>query len=375
METVKRRPGTGPPEERVPVVEFGPTIGGSRVASSPDAPSARQGPPGHGRWTAGPLLGQGRLGRLFLAHDGTGRLAALRVVHARLARDQGFRALFAHEVQALGAVRGRRVAALVDADPHGTVPWLATEYVPGPTLVARVRDLGGPLGTPALRTLAHALAGALDEIHRAGLVHGDLRPSNVLLAAGGPRVVDFGMAGSAELSAGAGGPGHEGRSGYTAPELLAGPGGDVRPPADVFSLGAVLAFAAAGRGPFDAGGLQQDGGLQDGGFGAGGLQQDGGFRAGGLRAGGFRAGGEGPDLTGVPEELLPLVTACLARHPAARPAPRTVARMAGLPLPGSRRRALTLAGTVTLEGALLLPQLAAAARPLGGRWVSRTVER
>ncbi|MEV0526206.1 serine/threonine-protein kinase [Streptomyces sp. NPDC050439] len=298
------------------------------MASSPDASPAGQGTPSHGRWRVGPLLGQGGLGRVFLAHDGAGRAVALRVVRASLARDEEFRRRFGREVQAIAAVRGPRVAALVDADPRAEVPWLATEYVAGPTLATRVRELGGPLlPIPELRTLANALAGALDDIHRAGLVHGGLRPSNVFLAADGPRVADFGLAGCAAWA------GHLGRPGYAAPELVAtAHGAALKPPSDVFALGAVLAFAAAGRGPFDA-------------------------------------GGEDPDLTGVPQELLPLVTACLAGHPTARPAPRTVARMAGLPLPGSRRRALTLAGT------LLLAQLAAVSSPLGGRWTSRTVER
>lgn len=301
------------------------------MASSRDASPAGHGwqdPRRYGRWTAGPLLGQGSIGRVFLAHDGTGRAAALRVVHASLARDQEFRTRLARQTLAMGAVRGRRVATLVDADPHGAVPWLATEYVPGPTLTTRVRDLDGPLGTRELRALANALAGALNDIHRAGLVHGALRPSNVLLAADGPRVVDLGTAWCAERAGYRGGPDH---TAYTAPEARIPPG-QVRPSSDVFSLGAVIAFAAAGRAPFDAAGV-------------------------------------GPDLTDVPRELLPLVTACLAGHPTARPAPRTVARMAGLPLPGSRRRSLTLAGT------LLLAQLAAGASPLGGRWTSRTGER
>ncbi|MFD3573655.1 protein kinase [Streptomyces sp. NPDC058644] len=323
------------------------------MASSPDASPAgpgRQDRPArqdqmsgqdrqrYGCWTAGPLLGQGTLGRVFLAHDGTGRAAALRVVHASLARDQGFRTRFAREVHAIGAVRGRHIAALLDADPHGATPWLATEYVPGPTLTARVRDMGGPLGTAELRALASALAGALDEVHRAGLVHGGLRPSNVLLAAEGPRVVDFGTGACAGYAGHAGHVEYRGGRGYTAPELLA-EDAVTKPPADVFALGAVLAFAATGRAPFAAGG--EGGGTDD----------------------------DGPALTDVPRELLPLITACLAGHPTARPAPRTVARMAGLPLPGSRRRALTLAGT------LFLAQLPAVAGPLGGRWRSRTGER
>ncbi|MFG2648505.1 serine/threonine-protein kinase [Streptomyces sp. NPDC048436] len=299
------------------------------MASSPKASPAGHGSgQRYGRWTAGRLLGQGAVGRVFVAYDEAGREAALTVVRPSLARDPEFRARFARGAEALGAVRGRRTAELVDADPEGPVPWLATEYVDGPTLAARLgASDGGPLGAPELRTLASALAEALSDIHRAGLVHGGLRPWNVLLTTAGPRVTGVGVAAYGE------------GAGYVAPELLVGLVRDASvvpaasaPPADVFSLGAVLVFAATGRAPF---------------------------------------GGEdrGPDLADVPAELVPLIAACLAEHPAARPTPRTVARMAGLPLPGSRRRALTLAGT------LLLAQLAAAVGPLGGRWGPRTVGR
>lgn len=181
-----------------------------------------------------------------------------------------------------------------------------------------------------LRRLASALAGALTEMHRAGVVHGGLNPSDVVLGAEGPRVTGF-CFGVVEYGVRAGYPGY---AGYAAPELRSR-GVLPAPPADVFSLGAVLAFAATGRAPSGPG----------------------------------SGTGPGPDLTDVPEQLVPLITACLAVHPTARPAPRTVARMAGLPLPGSRRRSLTLAGT------LLLAQLAAAVGPLDGRWSLRTGER
>ncbi|MEV0116571.1 serine/threonine-protein kinase [Streptomyces sp. NPDC050844] len=151
---------------------------------------------------------------------------------------------------ALGAVRGPWTAALVDADPGAAVPWLATEDVPGPTLAARVRE-GGPLPVAELRSLAGALAGALSTIHRAGLVHRDLKPSNVLLADDGPRVIDFGIARATDgtrLTASGATPG---TAGYAAPEHLTQ--GVSTPAADVFSLGAVLAFAATGRHPFGEG--------------------------------------------------------------------------------------------------------------------------
>ncbi|MEV0322570.1 protein kinase [Streptomyces sp. NPDC050658] len=283
-----------------------------------------------GCWTTGPLLGQGAMGRVHVAHDGAGRTVALKVVHRFLAGDEEFRARFARETAALGAVRGPWTAALVDADPAAALPWLATEYVPGPTLAARVRD-DGPLPVAELRALAGALAGALSSIHRAGLVHRDLKPSNVLLSPAGPRVIDFGIARAADgtgLTASGAAPG---TAGYAAPEHLTQ--GVSTPAADVFSLGAVLAFAATGRAPFG-------GGAAD--------------------AVGYRTVHAEPDLVGVPEELLPLITACLAKNPAARPAPRTVARMAGLPLPGSRRRAFTVAGTLLavaglITGLLLVP--------------------
>ncbi|MFJ2769132.1 serine/threonine-protein kinase [Streptomyces sp. NPDC087300] len=284
-------------------------------------------PETYGRWTAGALLGRGTTGTVRLAHDARGRAVALKVVHAFLARDAEFRARFAREVATLGAVHGRHTAALVDADvgADAGVPWVAMEYVRGPTLHARVAEGSspggaGPLGVAELRSLASALAWALDTIHGAGLVHRGLKPSNVLLAEAGPRVVDFGIARGVDGKWGAG------ALGYAAPEQLAQ--GLATPAADVFSLGAVLAFAATGHAPF-AGGPPDGADL-------------------------LATHGE-PDLTGAPDALLPLLTACLAKDPAARPTPRTVARMAGHPLPGSRRKTLTVAAVL-----LALASLAAA---------------
>ncbi|MFE0174913.1 serine/threonine-protein kinase [Streptomyces sp. NPDC059002] len=332
-------------------------------------------PETYGRWTTGPLLGQGTTGTVHLAHDPQGRAVALKVVHAFLARDEEFRTRFAREVGTLGAVHGRHTAALVDADAAAAVPWLAMEYVPGPTLQARVREgsvgtegagcaggtggaraggtdgtgaggtggtrAGGPLPLAELRSLARALAWALDTIHGAGLVHRGLTPSNVLLAEAGPRVVDFGIARTRHA---AGGPAPT-AAGYAAPEQLTQ--GLSTPAADVFSLGAVLAFAATGHGPFA-------GGPQD--------------------AVDLRTVHAAPDLAGTPEPLLPLLTACLAKDPAARPTPRTVARMAGHPLPGSRRKALTVAAALLALASLAagptrpLCQLALCPRDFGGRW-------
>ncbi|WP_055544656.1 serine/threonine-protein kinase [Streptomyces kanamyceticus] len=306
-------------------------------------------PETYGRWTAGPPLGQGATGTVRLAHDATGRAVALKVVHAFLARDAAFRARFARDVATLAAVHGRHTAALVDADAGvgSVVPWVAMEYVRGPTLHARVRGrgdgggpvgVGGPLGLDELRSLAGALAWALDTIHGAGLVHRGLKPSNVLLAEAGPRVVDFGIARVVEAAddTAVGSEGGADALGYAAPEQLA-QGLSTRA-ADVFSLGAVLAFAATGHAPFAVGPRPRT------------------------------VYGE-PDLAGAPETLLPLLTACLAKDPAARPTPRTVARMVGHPLPGSRRKTLTVA-TVLLACASLArrPRIASTQHPGKALW-------
>ncbi|MGW7412089.1 protein kinase domain-containing protein [Streptomyces sp. NPDC054863] len=303
----------------------------------------------YGSWTTGPLLGQGAMGQVYVAHDGAGRIAALKVVHGFLARDPEFRARFAREATALAAVRGPYTAALLDAGPGDTPPWLATEYVPGPNL-AELLDRDGPLGQAELRRLGGALAGALDAVHRAGLVHRDLKPSNVLMARmGPPRVIDFGIARALDgtrLTATGTAPG---TAGYAAPELLTH--GAATPAADVFALGAVLAHAATGRPPFGTGATD---------------------------AVGYRTVHADPDLAGAPEDLLPLLTACLAKDPQVRPDPKAVARLTGHRLPrrplsglrlGSRthgtfgprrRRLLLLAGAGlavagTVGGLLLAP--------------------
>ena len=138
-------------------------------------------------------LGRGGMGRVFLAGAPDGRLVALKLVHAQHVEEPGFRERFRREVAASRRVSGAYTAPVVDADVETEIPWLATAFVPGPSLRQAI-DAAGPLPPQTAARLAAGLATALGAIHAAGLVHRDLKPSNVLLAADGPRVIDFGVA-------------------------------------------------------------------------------------------------------------------------------------------------------------------------------------
>ncbi|MFF2651541.1 ABC transporter substrate-binding protein [Streptomyces sp. NPDC058045] len=235
-------------------------------------------------------LGAGGMGVVYLARSTGGALAAVKVIRAEHAADPGFRARFRREAEAAARISGPWVVPVLGADTEAQEPWLATEFVPGPSLGEVVAAQGGPLPADTVRALGGRLAEALAAVHGAGLVHRDVKPGNVLLALDGPRLIDFGIArhtGATALTAtGA----VIGTPGYLAPEQAAA--GQPGPPADVFSLGCVLAYTATGRGPFGDGG------------GAAAL---------------FRTIHEEADLTGVPPALLPLITDCLAKDPATRP--------------------------------------------------------
>ncbi|MFJ8621398.1 protein kinase [Kitasatospora sp. NPDC093550] len=234
-------------------------------------------------------LGAGGMGVVYRARSLSGRQVAVKVIRAELATDAEFRARFRHEVTAARLVSGAFTAPVIDADADATTPWLATLYIPGPSLAQRVATQG-PFSPAEVRRLAAGLAEALQDIHRVGLVHRDLKPGNVLLAEDGPRVIDFGIAraldGTQLTSTGVA----VGTPPFMAPEQFRD--GTAGPATDMFALGSVLVFAATGRGPF--------GGDSS-------------------HAVGYRVVHEEPDLTGVPAELLPLITACLAKDPAARP--------------------------------------------------------
>ncbi len=235
-------------------------------------------------------LGAGAMGLVYLGRSAAGRLVAVKTIKVGLAEEAGFRTRFAQEVAAARRVSGAFTAAVVEADPDADVPWLATAYVPAPSL-SRLIAACGTMPTTTVRWLAAGCAEALESIHGAGLVHRDLKPSNVLVAPDGPRVIDFGVARAAERMALTTARGAVGTPAYMAPEQAR----DTRQASvasDVYSLGATLVFAATGHAPY-AGDTVMD-----------------------VLA---RLATEDPDLSGLPGELTPLITACMQRVPRMRP--------------------------------------------------------
>ncbi|MFJ8756419.1 ABC transporter substrate-binding protein [Streptomyces cyaneofuscatus] len=235
-------------------------------------------------------LGAGGMGVVYLARSAGGTLAAVKVIRAEHAADPGFRARFRREAEAAGRITGPWVVPVLGADTEAREPWLATAFVPGPSLGEVVGDRGA-LPAATVRALGARLAAALVTVHEGGLIHRDVKPGNVLLALDGPRLIDFGIARHEGATALTATDAVIGTPGYLAPEQ-ASAGPVVGPACDVFSLGCVLVYAATGRRPFGEG-----------------------SPAGVL----FRTIHEAPDLDGVPRALLPLVTACLAKDPSARP--------------------------------------------------------
>ena len=233
-------------------------------------------------------LGSGGMGRVFLGLSAGGRPVAVKVIRADLAADQEFRVRFGREVAAARRVSGLFTALVVDADVDGPVPWLATAYVAGPSLSEAVTGKGPMPVRPAL-ALAAGLAEGLSAIHAAGVVHCDLKPSNVLLSQDGPRVIDFGISRAAEASVSAASL-VVGSPGFMSPEQAMGE--EIGPPSDIFSLGAVLTFAATGGGPFGKGSSPELA---------------------------YRLVYRPPDLGLLPAELRPLVESCLAKDPGQRP--------------------------------------------------------
>ncbi|AXE86664.1 Serine/threonine-protein kinase AfsK [Streptomyces sp. Go-475] len=237
-------------------------------------------------------LGAGGMGLVYLARSASGRRVAIKTVRTELAEDQLFRVRFTREVEAARAVSGFYTAAVVDADPRAAVPWLATAYVPAPSLEEIVNDCG-PLPAQAVRWLAAGVAEALQSIHGAGLVHRDLKPSNVLVVEDGPRVIDFGIASGVSNTRLTMTNVAVGTPAYMSPEQ-AKDSRSVTGASDVFSLGSMLVFAATGHPPF---------------HGANPVETV------------FMLLREGPDLEGLPDELRPLIESCMQMDPTARPNP------------------------------------------------------
>ncbi|MER7683666.1 serine/threonine-protein kinase [Streptomyces sp. NPDC097610] len=237
-------------------------------------------------------LGAGGMGLVYLARSASGRRVAIKTVRTELAEDQLFRVRFTREVEAARAVSGFYTAAVVDADPRAAVPWLATAYVPAPSLEEIVNECG-PMPAQAVRWLAAGVAEALQSIHGAGLVHRDLKPSNVLVVEDGPRVIDFGIASGVSNTRLTMTNVAVGTPAYMSPEQ-AKDSRSVTGASDVFSLGSMLVFAATGHAPF---------------HGANPVETV------------FMLLREGPDLEGLPDELRPLIESCMQMEATGRPNP------------------------------------------------------
>ena len=234
-------------------------------------------------------LGAGGMGKVYLSYTPGGRAVAIKVIRPDFAQDAEFRRRFAQEVQAAQRVQGLFTAPVIDADAEAEQPWLATAYVPGPSLADAVAT-HGKLPVETVLLLVAGIAEALHVIHGAGIVHRDLKPANVLLAADGPRVIDFGIARAADATSLTSSGVTIGTPSFMAPEQAAG--SHVTAATDIFALGQIAAYAATGRAAFGEG--TSHGVL-------------------------YRIVHEEPDLSELPEQLRELVTRCMVKEPDGRP--------------------------------------------------------
>ncbi|MYW99628.1 MULTISPECIES: serine/threonine-protein kinase [unclassified Streptomyces] len=262
----------------------------SASSTDPFQPLKADDPAVVGGYRLAAVLGAGGMGKVYLSYTPGGRPLALKVIRAEFSEDPEFRRRFQQEVRSAQRVQGLYTAPVIDSDTEGAQPWLATAYVPGPSLAHAVARHGGlPLRSVLLLTVG--VAEALGVIHGAGIVHRDLKPANVLLAADGPRVIDFGIARAADTTALTGTGVSVGTPAFMAPEQAAA--GTVTPATDVFALGQIAAYAAIGAPAFGEGPSH---------------------------AVLYRIVHEDPDLSRLPDELRTLVSRCLSRDPADRPA-------------------------------------------------------
>ncbi|WP_030744119.1 WD40 repeat domain-containing serine/threonine protein kinase [Streptomyces sp. NRRL F-5135] len=248
------------------------------------------------------LLGAGGMGRVYLGRTPAGSAVAVKVVHREYAGDRAFRTRFEHEVAAARRVQGLYTVPVVDADLRADEPWLATAYVPGPSLQDAVAEYG-PLPVDAAVGLIARVAEALQSIHAADVIHRDLKPSNIILTAEGPKVIDFGIARAADVTSVTGTGMLTGTPAYMAPEYIRGQ--TVTEAVDVFALGVVACFAVAGRPAFGAGSHHSMT---------------------------YRILEQAPDLDDCPEPVRTVAARCLEKDPRRRPTPAEVIQLCRSPV-------------------------------------------
>ncbi|MFD0903702.1 serine/threonine-protein kinase, partial [Actinomadura sediminis] len=241
-----------------------------------------------GRYELAGRLGEGGQSIVYLGRREDGAQAAVKLLRARLSRNPEWRSRFERELAVIGRVAGFCTAQVLDADFSGDAPYVVSEYVPGPSLSALVGERGPRTGTD-LDRLAIGTVTALAAIHRAGILHRDFKPSNVLMGPDGPRVIDFGIA-RVIGSSSSRGSGVMGTPSYMAPEQIAD--GDLGAGVDMFAWAATMLFAATGRHPFGNDNIS---------------------------AVFHRILQYEPDMSALPGTLRGVVAACLAKDPAGRP--------------------------------------------------------
>ncbi|HEX6358425.1 serine/threonine-protein kinase [Actinophytocola sp.] len=293
------------------------------------------------------VLGDGGMGRVYLCRrTGDGAFVAVKVVRPEYAGDLAFRRRFEQEVDTARRVQGQYTVPVLDADPRAEQPWLATSYIPGPSLAHAV-ERDGPQRQAAVLFLVAEVAEALRSIHAAGVVHRDLKPANVILSPDGPKVIDFGIARAVDVTSVTATGVLVGTPAYMAPEYLRGE--PVSPAGDVFALGVLANYAATGRLAYGGG---ADAGVP------------------------YRIMERPPDLTGCPEPLRGIVSRCLEKDPRRRPTPDEVIRLCAAALPQAwsvpdgtaivhpagpvRRRVRSTRGALAAGGILLVVALIAA---------------
>ncbi len=234
-------------------------------------------------------IGEGGMGVVHLAQGPDGSRVALKVLRPHIVGDTEARERLAREVSSLMRIKSPRIAEIIDADPHGPVPFVVTRYVPGLSLHHHVAQEGVLAGADLLH-FADALAEALHAVHAVGVLHRDIKPTNVLMEGRSPVLIDFGLARVAEDPRLTQSGWLLGTPGYLAPEILYGD--DASPASDVHAWAATVAYAATGRPPYGTGPSMA---IMDR-----------------VRRGEFQLGG-------VPEPLVRVLRDCLSAEPLSRP--------------------------------------------------------